>query len=169
MNKDIQILEVIYFANDKKNNKAHFISCAKLHRENRCSWNGAAPPKFSFIFYFIRTMLWEFFLRVNFKDGGCKEQQTERFKTIFRVSTETFTNVLVLFAMIYNANTLAKTPISSEERLGICLYRLGSGDYYRSWLQKSLSQVWAKSRVFENQYIGMLYVVLKKGIEWLKI
>ena len=40
---------------------------------------------------------------------------------------------------------------------------------HHTWLQKSLSQVWAKSRVFENQYIGMLYVVLKKGIESLKI
>ena len=26
--------------------------------------------------YFIKAVLWETFLRVNFKDGRCKEQQT---------------------------------------------------------------------------------------------
>ena len=25
---------------------------------------------------FVRAVLWEIFLRVNFKDGSCKEQQT---------------------------------------------------------------------------------------------
>ena len=56
----------------------------------------------------------------------------ERFKTIFRVSRETFTNILGFICDDLQREYLCETPISPEERLGICLYRLGRGDYYQT-------------------------------------
>ena len=55
-----------------------------------------------------------------------------RFKTIFRVSRETFTNILGFIRNDLQHEYLCKTPISPEERLGICLYRLGREDYYQA-------------------------------------
>ena len=55
----------------------------------------------------------------------------ERFKTIFRVSREIFTNILG-FIRDLQREYLCETPISPEERLGICLYRLARGDYYQT-------------------------------------
>ena len=55
----------------------------------------------------------------------------ERFKTIFRVSREIFTNILG-FIRNLQREYLCETPISPEERLGICLYRLARGDYYQT-------------------------------------
>ena len=55
----------------------------------------------------------------------------ERFKTIFRVSRETFTNILGFIRNDLQREYLCETPISPEERLRICLYRLGRGDYYQ--------------------------------------
>ena len=55
----------------------------------------------------------------------------ERFKTIFRVSREIFTNILG-FIRDLQREYLCETPISPEERLGICLYRLAHGDYYQT-------------------------------------
>ena len=56
----------------------------------------------------------------------------ERFKTIFRVSRETFTNILGFICDDLQREYLCETPISPEERLGICLYRLGREDYYQT-------------------------------------
>ena len=56
----------------------------------------------------------------------------ERFKTIFRVSRETFTNIVGFIRDDLQREYLCETTISSEERLGICLYRLGRGDYYQT-------------------------------------
>ena len=53
----------------------------------------------------------------------------ERFKTIFRVSRETFTNIL---GFIRDDLHRDETPISPEERLGVCLHRLGRGHYYQT-------------------------------------
>ena len=55
----------------------------------------------------------------------------KRFKTVFRVSRETFTNILGFIRNDLQREYLCETPISPEERLGICLYRLGRGDYYQ--------------------------------------
>ena len=52
----------------------------------------------------------------------------ERFKTIFRVSRETFTNILGFIRDDLQRENLCEAPVSPEERLGICLYRLGRGD-----------------------------------------
>ena len=56
----------------------------------------------------------------------------ERFKTIFRVSRETFTNILGFIRDDLRREYLCETPISPEERLGICLYCLCFGDYYQT-------------------------------------
>ena len=56
----------------------------------------------------------------------------ERFKTIFRVSRETFTNILGFIHDDLQRKYLCETPISPEERLGIYLYCLGRGDYYQT-------------------------------------
>ena len=56
----------------------------------------------------------------------------KRFKTIFRVSRKTFTNILGFIRDDLQYEYLCETPISPEERLGICLYRLGCGDYYQT-------------------------------------
>ena len=45
----------------------------------------------------------------------------ERFKTIFRVSRETFTNILGFIRDDLQREYLCETPISLEERLGICI------------------------------------------------
>ena len=56
----------------------------------------------------------------------------EKFKTIFRVLRETFTNILGFICDDLQCEYLCETPISPEERLGICLYCLGHGDYYQT-------------------------------------
>ena len=56
----------------------------------------------------------------------------KRFKTIFRVSKDTFTNVLGFIRDDLQREYLCTTPIWPEERLGICLYPLGCEDYYQT-------------------------------------
>ena len=53
----------------------------------------------------------------------------KRFKQIFRVSRETFLFILDHIKHDLQKYDLAEEPISPETRLGICLYRLGRGDY----------------------------------------
>ena len=53
-----------------------------------------------------------------------------RFKKTFRVSRATFCFILSRVGHLLERQTLTEEPISPEERLGICLYRLGRGDYY---------------------------------------
>ena len=52
-----------------------------------------------------------------------------RFKRTFRVSRGTFEFILSKIRHRLERQTLCEEPISPEFRLGICLYRLGRGDY----------------------------------------
>ena len=53
-----------------------------------------------------------------------------RFKKTFRISRATFRYILDRIEPILARQTLTEDPISPDERLAICLYRLGRGDYY---------------------------------------
>ena len=53
-----------------------------------------------------------------------------RFKKTLRVSRATFLFILSRVGHLLQRHTVTEEPISPEERLGICLYRLGRGDYY---------------------------------------
>ena len=50
--------------------------------------------------------------------------EDERFKTCFRISRETFNFILNRIGHHLTHDTTAEEPISPQERLGICLYRL---------------------------------------------
>ena len=65
----------------------------------------------------------------------------ERFKTTFRVSRETFTNILGFIRDDLQCEYFCETPISPEERLGICLHRLGRGHY-----QQTISELTGRGR-----------------------
>ena len=54
----------------------------------------------------------------------------KRFKQTLRVSRATFHFILSHIGHHLQKQTLTEEPISPEERLGICLYRLGRGDYF---------------------------------------
>ena len=54
----------------------------------------------------------------------------ERFKKTFRVSRNTFNFILNRIRHDLERETVNEDPISPECRLGICLHRLGRGDYY---------------------------------------
>ena len=53
-----------------------------------------------------------------------------RFKKNFRISRATFHYILNKISCDLQRQIVAEIPISPECRLGICLYRLGRGDYY---------------------------------------
>lgn len=53
-----------------------------------------------------------------------------RFKKTLRVSRATFHFILGCVGHVLQRQTVTEEPISPEERLGICLYRLGRGDCY---------------------------------------
>ena len=53
-----------------------------------------------------------------------------RFKKTFRVTRRTFLFILQRIRSELQKQNVTEEPISPEERLGICLYRLGRGDYY---------------------------------------
>ena len=53
-----------------------------------------------------------------------------RFKKTFRISRATFQYILNKISCDLQRQIVAENPISPECRLGICLYRLGRGDYY---------------------------------------
>ena len=53
-----------------------------------------------------------------------------RFKKTFRVKRATFLYVLNQIKHILERETVTEEPISPEQRLGVCLYRLGRGDYF---------------------------------------
>ena len=54
----------------------------------------------------------------------------ERFKKTFRVSRNTFNYILSRIRYKLERKTVCEDPISPECRLGLCLYRLGRGDYF---------------------------------------
>ena len=56
----------------------------------------------------------------------------ERFKSCFRISRKTFNFILNRIGHHLTHDTTAEEPISPQERLGICLYRLSRGDYYHT-------------------------------------
>ena len=53
-----------------------------------------------------------------------------RFKKTFRISRATFQYIVNKISGDLHRQIVAEDPISPECRLGICLYRLGRGDYY---------------------------------------
>ena len=53
-----------------------------------------------------------------------------RFKKTFRVSKFTFNYILENIKDEITHDMINEQPVSAECRLGICLYRLGRGDYY---------------------------------------
>lgn len=53
-----------------------------------------------------------------------------RFKKTSRVSRAAFHFILSRVGNVLQRQTVTEELISPEERLGICLYRLGRGDYY---------------------------------------
>ena len=53
-----------------------------------------------------------------------------RFKKTFRISRATFRYILDRIEPILARQTLTEDLISPDERLAICLYQLGRGDYY---------------------------------------
>ena len=54
----------------------------------------------------------------------------KRFKKTFRVTRATFLFILGRIRHDLQKQELAEEPIPAETRLGICLYRLGRGDYF---------------------------------------
>ena len=56
----------------------------------------------------------------------------ERFKKTFRVSRATFCFTLSRIHHKLERKTVCEEPISPECRPGLCLYRLGHGDYFYS-------------------------------------
>ena len=54
----------------------------------------------------------------------------QRFKKTFRVSKNTFNFMLSRIRHDLERQTINEDPISPECRLGICLYRMGTGDYH---------------------------------------
>ena len=54
------------------------------------------------------------------------------FKSCFRISRETFNFILNRIGHHLTHDAKAEEPISPQERLGICLYRLSRGDYYHT-------------------------------------
>ena len=54
----------------------------------------------------------------------------ERFKKTFSVSKDTFNFILSRIRHDLERETINEDPICPECRLGICLYRMGRGDYY---------------------------------------
>ena len=52
-----------------------------------------------------------------------------RFKKAFRITKETFLYMLGQIRHVIECNTVNEIPISPEQRLAICLFRLGRGDY----------------------------------------
>jgi len=59
-----------------------------------------------------------------------KNYSDVRFKKTFRISRATFRYILDRIEPILASQTLTEDPISPDETLAICLYRLGRGDYY---------------------------------------
>ena len=55
-----------------------------------------------------------------------------RFKKTFRVSRPTFVKILQDIRQDLQRNVVAEIPLSPECRLGVCLYRLGRGDYLQT-------------------------------------
>ena len=55
-----------------------------------------------------------------------------RFKKTLRVSRKTFQHILEPIRHRLERRNVNEEPITPEERFAICLYRLGSGDYYHT-------------------------------------
>lgn len=63
-------------------------------------------------------------------DNVWKNYSDSRFKKTFRISRATFRYILNRIEPVLTRETLTEDPISPDERLAICLYRLGRGDNY---------------------------------------
>ena len=53
-----------------------------------------------------------------------------RFKKTFRINRATFLYILDKIRHMLERKTVAEEPISPEQRLAVCLYRFGRGDYF---------------------------------------
>ena len=61
---------------------------------------------------------------------GLEHYDNERFKLCFRISRETINFILNRIGHHLTHDTTSEEPISHQERLEMCLYRLSCGDYY---------------------------------------
>ncbi|XP_028400782.1 protein ALP1-like [Dendronephthya gigantea] len=60
-----------------------------------------------------------------------------RFKKTLRISRKTFQHILPPIRSRLERQNINEEPVTPEERLAICLYRLGRGDYYHTISQIS--------------------------------
>ena len=65
-------------------------------------------------------------------EATIKEVVGDIWGKFFRISRESFTNILGFIRDVPQCEYLCETPIWPEERLGIYLYCLGRGDYYQT-------------------------------------
>ena len=63
-----------------------------------------------------------------------KTYSEDRFKKTFRLTKETFQFILDRIYHLLKKQSITEDAISPESRLGVCLYRLGRGDYYYTFL-----------------------------------
>ena len=65
----------------------------------------------------------------GWRENVLKNYSDAKFKKTFRISGTTFRYILDRIEPILARQTVTEDPISPDERLAICLYRLGRGDY----------------------------------------
>ena len=107
----------------------------------------------------------------------------ERFKSCFLISRETFNSILNRGHHLTH-DTTAEEPISPQERLGICLYRLSRGDYYHTIAEMTgrglttvqcitqevckviVSNLWSEFVNFPETVDQMLTAILQMEDKW---
>ena len=70
----------------------------------------------------LRNAGWWNLVWNNYSEARCKKT--------FRMSRATFLFILEKIRHLLERGTVTELPISPEQRLAICLYRLGRGDYF---------------------------------------
>ena len=106
------------------------------------------------------------------------------FKSCFRISRETFNFILNRIGHHLTHDTTAEEPISPQERLGICLYRLSRGDYYHTIAEMTgrglttvqcitqevckviVSNLWSEFVNFPETVDQMLTAILQMEDKW---
>ena len=108
----------------------------------------------------------------------------QRFKSCCRISRETFNFILNRIGHHLTHDTTAEEPISPQERLGICLYRLSRGDYYHTIAEMTgrglttvqcitqevckviVSNLWSEFVNFPETVDQMLTAILQMEDKW---
>ena len=70
-------------------------------------------------------------------ENGMENYGESKFKKTFRVSRKTFQNIFQPIRRRLAKETINEEPVSPEERLAVCLYRLARRDYYHTISQLS--------------------------------